>query len=646
MSTNELFKMEDLCLSIVLSYLNSNTTDGTVKVDVANFANNVKTHFENKDAHFTRFLLLANELNLFFNSIKILGDGSGKKLKDIDESIKTNPKLSLSGVGNATKFLGDQNVLKEIKALDFTNVFTKKEHKQIIRNLLGTNFESVQKIFDAYSFPDKLEYDNYDTATKKNVEMKDADLFKIFGTVSTKNISPSEVEGGGFRNQMGGAINIIELIKIVAGLPPLPGPSNLYKASSGLYGIVVPQSPKLYEEYTFSILPATTTMGQNNFGQPLYKIVMTNENGMNILKLTLNGNDVPNSLVEFDKLTASELKNLGLNTNKPEVKQGLLSACIPGNKTECLISLNQKLDSDIVALDDNSFNGVNPKLVIDLLEKIKWGWNLSRQPDGSVMRTYVTTFEEYKKIREGENDSVPTLKKETKEYLEKCAKYINNQYVELLNDAEYIRRQSGSVKNSTLAGLKLPIIGFPKSGNEASVLHDINKFAIGPQIVARNNAWARLAAGLYGGNQYVMPAGHNMFNEQSGGNTVLFGGPLYNFYDGSITKLIAALKIANIGIDQTSGQKIDTAKRNFKTANDELYNILAILQQYNRINVHTRDSKSTVSLEDMQRFNKKFESSINALNKSEIKLTKIITQLQESVMDAFRNKIERNEQGV
>jgi hypothetical protein len=642
---NQKFTYADLCLSLVLSVIHTGSTDGKIKnFDKPQLETALKTVLgtkeKNAEPQFLKFLLIAREINQLFTLCDEVSKSGDKSSTALLNKIKSHNWLTKQGARICLEFF-DNNIdfVDAVGKVNFSTskVFDDEIHKNIIREFVVGEFKEATPL-------EHITEHKFDTSVG-GTTINIVDL--LGGAGATVPDGVKEAEGGGFRSQHGGSDLITKLLIEIAKLSPLNDPTYICKKLSGVYGIIVPPSIKHFRMYNFSVLPAVSSVAQNNFGNKLFTLKW--ENGKLSLVNNATNKPEPYTLIDFSNLSDDDTKALGLS--KSIGRNAVLSACVGNNdKNECLKIIDVQVNTENDMVNVNMFNGVNPRLVVDLLEKLRWGWNLNKQSDGSVVRSYVESFDKYKEIRSKDGDTVPNLKKHAQKYLETCAKYINSQYSELLNDGSFVEREMKKSQRPTKElKFSYPIIGYPNAGSEIATLRSFSNIGTIPQIINRNNAWARLAAGLTGGNQYVMPAGFNLYNEQQNGGALpmdLIGNNLSLFYESSINRLVSALSVANKKLDDVSANKINVALNNFKFANSDISEKIAIMQTYNRINAQTRDSKYEVSLEDMQRFNKQFESSITSLNKSEIKLAKVITSLQESVIEAFKNKMSSAEAGV
>jgi len=661
--TEQKFNFNELKWAVVLSYLHTSGND-VVKVssDPVNFINKLTEHYQ-KSADFLRFLLWAREINEFFtklndvykdktlNKIKEKFISNGKNTSDIVQWVMAKSCIDRLG--------GEQLDIDIILAVDFTNVFAGKDHKHYVRELfnISKNEFNDEKYFKIYKFANDETRAADGTIGPpvfkfKNTNTTDTNYEHLFGATSGQNNDDDAQQSGGFKQY--GGVKVIELLmQKIFSLPIPTNPSSVYKLSMGRFGIAVPISKIHYKQYEFAIIDNLSAMTTGtNFGTPVYTFDF--DPNTNTFKLLKNGNVVEDSLIQFG-VNSEHQKTLGIKIAGQGVKQAISNACSrsTGKKEDCLRWINNNIDSGDKFSNDDEFKEVNPRLVVELLDKLKWPWIYGKE-NGRTIKTYGTSFEEYKKVREKENDTIPNVNQHAKEFLEKCAKYINQVYMDVLNDGNLVMKKkyqnvspSGKIVTEQLS---YPLsLAFEPNQGISSMLKQINSVGMTPNIIARNNAYASLLKTLIhsGGDHQVLPIGYNMFNNnnnQNGGlpHALFVQSMIDDFYQKSIDRLIDALKLANKQLDQSSDVKIKQALMAYKSANAELSENHKTLRQYHRNNIINKDPKYNVSLEDMERFNKAFDNSVDQLNKSEIRLGKVIVSLQNSLVEAFEKKINEN----
>ena len=654
--TEQKFNFNELKWAVVLSYLHTNGND-VVKVSTntsAQLAAKLTEHYK-KSADFLRFLLWAREINEFFTKLKDVN--TGKNVDDIKAKFTDNTGKNISnivqwGMANTciNRLGGEQADIDIILNVDFTPVFAGKDHKHYVRELFNISKDEFanEKYFKIYNSDGKNAPDKFNFIENgSNKQYQD-----LFGATGGPGEEEVVNQAGGFK-QYGGVKTIELLMQKIFSLPIPTNPSSLYKLSMGRFGIAVPISKIHYKEYEFAIIDNLSSMTTGtNFGTPVYTFDF--DPNTNTFKLLRNGTVVEDSLIQFG-VNNETYKTLGIKNFGPGVKQAISNACSRsiGKKEDCLRWINDNIDSNDKFSNDDEFKEVNPRLVVELLDKLKWPWIYGKE-NGKTIKSYGTSFEEYKKVREKENDTIPNVNQHAKAFLEKCARYINQVYMDVLNDGNLVLKKkyqnvspSGKIVTEQLS---YPLsLAFEPNQGISSMLKQINSVGMTPNIIARNNAYAGLLKTLIhsGGDHQVLPIGYNMFNNnnnQNGGfpHALFVQSMIDDFYQKSIDKLIDALKLANKQLDQSSDVKIRQALMAYKSANAELSEKHKTLRQYHRNNIINKDPKYNVSLEDMERFNKAFDNSVDQLNKSEIRLGKVIVSLQNSLVEAFEKKINGN----
>lgn len=447
--------------------------------------------------------------------------------------------------------------------------------------------------------------------------------------------------GGGslfdkFANQSGGTKTIQDLFAEIAGLNVL-----FHSVFNGMVvnGVVV----NSIHDDTVAIVQHTPTAPVNKGNITLahkYKIVI---DGHKVVLKDMNDKDVPNTLIQLDN--KHTLDTLGVKPASNDAgKIAIIQACnrSNGNETECLKILAGNILGDDNIVEDNSFNNVNPKLIIELLETLRWPWNMTTDSQKNVTRSYAPTFASYVEYRKQHGVTVDTtaVNDFTKKYLEKCVNYINTQYKSLLNDALLFTNNQKSTNSYSGLKLSYPVTGM---GTNEELIQNVQKMGLIPAIVSRNNSIASFAKLPYVPGQILFSRGgyDAQHLEQNGGTMTT--AQLYNFYNTSIERLTQALKVANKSLDAASESKIRNSLEQFRQSHEEFDKMFATMRKYNIHNSMAKDSKQNVTIEDMDRFNSFFDSSLNNLNRSEIKLSKIIAKLQEEMLNAFKKQLNDTE---
>lgn len=664
------FEPEDFVLAVVLSYLHSRG-DKPGKLADKDDINEVTKFYEKNPNQWLRFLLWVIEMKevalCFTDNAGAAIDGTGNSVSDkLKKAFKTK-NISMSAAGAIFEnLLADTATLKVIYDADFMKGFYEKiikdkksktsDEKKIFKQFFSSfDFPSekdmianINNIFVGIVF-DKIIAGEDDSYYGTKTDGTAITLAEWFGSTASATVAGTvkEASGGGFKNQSGGAYELlVSLLRETLALPELSNPSKQFKLRS-YCGLAMPWNDKRYSEYMSAFAPALRTSISSS--DKLFKLVW---DGSNLVLKDMNDNVIKDTLVSLGKnLDPANAKKLGLNVTDDGGVATMAAECSQGNgKQECIVKLNTVITAETDIIDEDKFEHANPFLIVDLLEKLNWAQYMNRGSDGRVVRKYVETWDEYDKTRVKNGDSThqKLTNQYAKLYLERCAKYINKHYSNVINDATFIeneeRKKSTKERNS---GLSYPI-AVESHMNYSPYLRNINAVGLAPLIQARNFNFARLSA-MPGGSQYVMPIGYDIFNntEQTGsGHTDVYFGTLYSFYTTTISRLKNALKMANKQLDSSSDNKINAAMQKFHDDTVKLNSDIEIMRKYNQINVHTKDSKHNVNLDDMKRFTDRFDNSVNELNKSEIKISKIITQLQESFIKTFKNTIENAETAV
>ena len=646
------FTFNELKWAVVLSYLHGNGLNvvelkkAGVKMTSPDLEVILADHME-KEAQFLRFMIWAREIDRYFAVISSIvpADKSEDVKKKFDDAFKNDAIINWNMRKLCFDRLGGMDNIDIILGVDFTKVFAKGNHKDKIRQIVNEKamHASTAKYIVAFTEPGKSASEKAGSLNKflYNTDQKIETLWS--GTAAPAGAGGIE---GGFI-QEGGVDYMNVLLSLVMNLPAVKDPSTSYKQSMGMFGIAVPILAEHYTKYVWDFTQSLPNIAnQSKFGDKLYVFKFEGDK----FSITRGGTDVPNTLIKFADFSTEDMSRLGIKNQGLGAKTAVINACARGTTNDCLNWFNNNINAEDKISNDGEFNNVNPRLVIDLLDKLKWPWIYNKE-NGNTIKTYGISFKEYKEVRSKEGENIPDINLNAKVFLEKCAVYINQEYISVLNDGNLAMkeinkkfRKFDQPKNT----MSFPIMGLVDPNGESKLsilLKQVNGIGMNTNIMNRNNAYGNLLKSMIhmGGNQHVLPIGFDMFNtNQSGGGIITHNMPV--FYEASISKLLDALTVAaHRSVDQSSKTKIDNSLNAFKTANSEMVRIYSILRQYNQINAQNKDPKYNVSLEDMHRYNTAFTNSIEVLNKSEIKLSKIITLLQQELIDAFNKKISKSE---
>jgi chaperonin cofactor prefoldin len=637
----KIFSEKAVALAMVLSYVHG--SGATTKTDVDK--NKVISRLtDKKAADFLAFLFMGHDLE---KMIEYIAD-----FKDV-VTVKTygeanaSDKPNLENLKHMLSYYGDAAAVK-------TAVDT------IITAANGLSNEDVNNIFtaamkvnaDVNKYITKLTDGSKTTKFAKNTSAEiakpdDIVYTSILGAKVEPKASGPKASKGGALNQSGGFIdaNIALLLRITLSLN-IDG-DRLYRERN-VYGAVVSTIFDIASQIAKVNVPQYSNVSVSAIGNKLYAVEY--DANTKTIKVTLNGVAVDGSIVEvkdgmYDKV--------GIKLSQPPTPGLLVECSRTKDASGCFKKLANLLDKDDKVVSDSDFNTVNPRLVIEMLETLRWPWKMSSN-NGTAVRRYAESFAEFEEYHKKRSTPLQAIadadnKKAVVTFLQRCVQYINGSYPELINDATFMElKEKEKLMKDKLGSVKsidYVATGYARDARPANLLANV----FGPwssNIVARNNSIARLQPGLH---QILTPPmapimiGRGQLGGQLDGQ---YGGQLLMFYDNTIERLIQAMKVAGKKIDSGSEDRIRRSKDDFKRASEDFGKILSTIQAYKNVNTIMRDSKSEVSLEDMARYNERFQDSLNTLNKSEVKLAKIISKLQEAMIKTFNVNLTGDEMTV
>jgi chaperonin cofactor prefoldin len=629
------FTEQEVVLAMVLSYVHGNGPDTQNDAKESN----VISYLDGKEANFLAFLFMAKDLNTFL-STDLLSDDKIKKYVEDNKSDTPNfesMKKILRYYGNNGKDVNTEiskivKTANELKLSEINGVLTKAMSKNSdIQKYINEKLIAIPTGKSIFSEAHKIDY---------NVKSETSFDLILGSTVVVPEIGSGL--GGGL-NQSGGFIeeSIALLLRITMRLN-ING-DRLYKERS-VYGAVVSTVLNVAKEIAKINVPSLSNVAVSTLGNKLYTVDYDTTNKK--ISVKLNNAEVEDSIIN---VTNGMYEKIGININQPRTPLLLSDCSRTKDASGCFKKLAELLDKEDKVIPENDFNTVNPRLVIEMLETLRWPWKMSSN-NGTAVRKYAETYAEFEEFHKKRRTVLPVIadianKNTVVTFLQRCVQYINGSYPELINDATFMELKE---KETTTKELMNKGIEYVSTGYARDARGLLNS-TFGPwsnNIVARNNSIARLQPGL---NQLLMPpmAPIMVGRGQDGGSIDgQYGGQLYMFYDNTIERLISAMKVAGKQIDQQSQDKINRSKNEFKKASEDFTKILDTLHTYKNVNTLMKDSKSQVSLEDMERYNERFQSSLNTLNKSEVKLAKVISKLQEAMIKTFNVNLSGDEMTV
>jgi hypothetical protein len=492
--------------------------------------------------------------------------------------------------------------------------YLKTEADAILANLTGTDKNSMllRNIYTIIS--------NYEVPSSPADE----------GEVQPRPRSRTASQNGNGR-QFGGADFIITLEDLadltVMNIPYLTG--TVHQETGQVIGAGIPVA-------TLTLLQSYTPQSSNN-QQSLNKIftVVLDAAGNKIV-IREGQNDVNGTLIDL----SSEDTCLKLGITGNGNCSGLVFRCnTASDKPGCLTEIKNYM-IPTATFDMTSINKVNPRLIYQLLENLKWPQRMVSK-NRETVRSYAESYNDY--IEYTKNNSLTDILVGTdansikaRAFLELAAKYINTQYPQMLNQTSLIDKSKDGDESRFKSSIPYAVTGF--SNYNRDIISQMNNLMI-PTVVNRNNS----LLGLIRSGQNALPPFTILGAGQQGGSYLKRGEflsdtNLYEFYKNSIDRIKQAFKLAKKNLSNETEQKIDSSLQAFKDASTEFAKQHNTVARYNQLNkLVSKDSKVVdISYEDMERYNKRFGESVNALNDKEIKVVKIISRLQESMLDVFK----------
>lgn len=579
-----------------------------------------------------------------------------EKMIEYKDELNTEALVKTYGKTNAR----DKPNLENLKHMlsYYGNAAT--EIKTIIAAANALTNEDVNEIFkvaitvsdDVKKYITKLTDGSKITQFAKNTSVEiatpiDAIYTSILGAKVEPMTSGVAHSVGGGPNQIGGFIdaNIALLLRITLSLN-IDG-DRLYRERN-VYGAVVSTIFDIATQIAKVNVPQYSNVSVSAIGNKLYAVEY--DANTKTIKVTLNGVAVDGSIVDVQD---GMYDKVGIKLRQPPTPGLLVECSRTKDASGCFKKLANLLDKDDKVVSDSDFNTVNPRLVIEMLETLRWPWKMSSN-NGTAVRRYAESFAEFEEYHKKRSTPLQAIadadnKKAVVTFLQRCVQYINGSYPELINDATFmeLKEKEKAIKDKlgSVKSIDYVATGYARDARPANLLANV----FGPwssNIVARNNSIARLQPGLH---QILTPPMAPIMvgrGQQGGQLDGQYGGQLLMFYDNTIERLIQAMKVAGKKIDAGSEDRIRRSKDDFKRASEDFTKILGTLQAYKNVNTIMRDSKSEVSLEDMARYNERFQDSLNTLNKSEVKLAKIISKLQEAMIKTFNVNLTGDEMTV